>query len=90
MPDYFVGKVAMQEVERQLRQHGGIGGYVVRESTTRKGQWTISLKIRSAPTPPARSLPSRSLSQSSSSHHPESAALAHQLGSLAGRAARDT
>lgn len=45
MPDYFVGPVAMHEVERQLRQHGGIGGYVVRESATRKGQWTISLKI---------------------------------------------
>lgn len=35
------------EVENKLRQSGTIGSFVVRESTTRHGQWTLSLKISS-------------------------------------------
>lgn len=48
-PSYFVKGVGLRDAERVLKQDGvRIGTFVVRESTSRKGQLSLSLKINTS------------------------------------------
>eukprot|EP00040_Diaphanoeca_grandis_P031244 m.186589 g.186589 ORF g.186589 m.186589 type:complete len:711 (-) comp32274_c0_seq1:432-2564(-) len=44
-PDYYVGKLATSHVENVLKGQGHVGSFVVRESASRPGQWSLTIKI---------------------------------------------